>query len=406
MDFAAKGAAAVSEKDFSAALSFYTKALIDHPSSPDYFTQRSVAFTRTSPPRHELALKDAEYGVLLAQKRAKREKIQAAQQRRVVALHGLGRYADAKAVLETTVRWRPKDSKPAKMEGDMWMARIENKLKTVPESDRVSSEKEYPQIDLPNESQAKKWLQSQLKSDGSFKFDGDADIEMTTSDAAAPTNSTNSTMTGNATQSESTTATTAPIPTKYRHEWYQSPSTVTVTLYAKSVSKSSCEVDIQEDSVHISFPNPSDSSSTYTFTLDPLFALIDPKQSQGKVLSTKIELTLKKVAAGQKWHNLEGIEPLKVTTNTRETALLRKMVLVQQNQLSWQPLPTITRPPSLLRNQFNQKKQLPPTQPPPAPVLRTGINLPMTSMHKPSPRRRRASRNQTIPQKTHPQVRR
>ncbi|KAJ9604839.1 Cochaperone protein [Cladophialophora chaetospira] len=313
MDFAAKGAAALQDKDFATALTSYTKALIDHPSSPDYFTQRSIAFTRISPPRHDLALKDAEYAVLLGQKRAKREKIQAGQQRRVVALHGLGRYADAKAVLETMERWTPKDSKPAKMEGDMWMARVENKLKAVSEEEKVPIEKEYPQIDLPSEAKMKTWLKSQLKTDGSFKYEGDVDMKdaETPSDAVA---STSGMTNGNAKQAETTT-TPSVVPAKIRHEWYQSPTAVTVTLYAKAVAKDKCEIDIQEDSVNISFPRPSDPSSTYSFTLDPLFALIDPFQSTGKVMSTKIELTLKKAQAGQKWHNLEGITPLKSTTN-------------------------------------------------------------------------------------------
>ncbi|EXJ60828.1 hypothetical protein A1O7_04981 [Cladophialophora yegresii CBS 114405] len=326
MDFAAKGAAAVSEKDYRAALTFYTKALIDHPSSPDYFTQRSIAFTRLSPPRHDFALKDAEYAVLLGQKRAKREKIQAAQQRRVVALHGLGRYADAKAILETTERWRPQDSKPAKMEWDMWMARIENKLKGVPESEKVSTEKEYPEIELPSETKMRAWLQSQLTADGSFKFEGDAELKSKETDsasAATAASSTNGTTNGGvgSTKSAESNTTIPATPTKLRHEWYQSPQTVTVTLYVKAVPKDKCEIDIHEDSVHISFPLPSNPSSTYSFVLDPLFALIDPSQSRGAVLSTKVELTLKKAQPGQKWHNLEGTAPLKPSTSSSDTTM-------------------------------------------------------------------------------------
>ena len=119
---------------------------------------------------------------------------------------------------------------------------------------------------------------------------------------------------GNATE---TTAAPPPVPTKIRHEWYQSPQTVTITIYAKSVLKTACEIDIQEDSVHISFPHPANPSSDYTFTLDPLFALIDPSQSKGSVMSTKIELTLRKAQAGQKWHNLEGTAPLKKVSNNQ-----------------------------------------------------------------------------------------
>jgi hypothetical protein len=46
--------------------------------------------------------------------------------------------------------------------------------------------------------------------------------------------------------------------------------------------------------------------STFSFTLEPLFALIDPAQSKVNVLSTKIEVVLRKQVPGQKWGSLEG----------------------------------------------------------------------------------------------------
>ena len=340
MDTAAKGASALSENEYPAALTFYTKALIDHPTSPDYFTQRSIAFTRVSPPRPDLALKDAEYAVLLGQRRAKREKIQAGQIRRVVALYGLGRYADAKAVLETTLRWQPKESKPAKMEYDMWMARIEKKLKTVTEGENGAIEGEYPAVVLPSDAEITKALKSQLTSFGSFKLEGDEAKKEELLQPGAPTAASDNT--SNSTAKPPNSSTTAPlIPTKIRHEWYQSPETITITLYAKAVSKSACEIDIQEDSVHVSFPHPSNPSSTFTFTLDPLFALIDPSQSKGAVLSTKFELTLRKSQAGQKWHNLEGTTPPKGLTNT-ETATTTTASTSQTTTQPNPPQPTTT----------------------------------------------------------------
>lgn len=51
---------------------------------------------------------------------------------------------------------------------------------------------------------------------------------------------------------------------------------------------------------------PLPSGSEYDFTLDPLFANIDPSASKVTVMSTKIEVTLRKQAAGQKWKSLEG----------------------------------------------------------------------------------------------------
>jgi suppressor of G2 allele of SKP1 len=316
MEFAAKGAVALKDNDHRAAVAFYTHALVQHPSSPDYFVQRSLAFARLEPRRYDLALRDAEYACLLGQKRAKREKIQAAQHRRVVALYGLGRYADANFILQTMEKWVPQGSKPAKMEADMWKVKITNKLKTMPKEAQVVTETEYPQIELPSEAKMKEWLQSQLKAEGSFKFDEDAEMN------DAPLESALTASTVLERSDAKTSATSKPAlsaSTTVRHEWYQSAQSVTVTLYAKGVSKTECEIDIKEDSVHVSFPNPLGQHSEYSFNIDPLFALIDPTQSKGAVLSTKIELTLKKAQSGQKWHDLEGSAPLKVQAQTLES---------------------------------------------------------------------------------------
>lgn len=71
----------------------------------------------------------------------------------------------------------------------------------------------------------------------------------------------------------------------------------------------------------ISFPHPSNPSSTFTYTLDPLFALINPQNSKWSVMSTKVELTLHKATAGQKWTSLEGTTPLKSpTVGSHDTA--------------------------------------------------------------------------------------
>lgn len=305
-DAATRGANALSNSNFTLALSEYTRALIEAPTSPDYHIQRSIAFSRVKPPRHDLALKAAEYAVLCGQKRAKREKIQAGQQRRVVSLYNLGKYADAKFVLSTMERWRPADSKPAKMEGDMWNAKIDSKLQTLPEEQKVPIAKEYPDFVLPSADGLKTQLQAQLKADGSFKFPEDADASPLS--APQPSNGT----------SKEQTSSPSPVAsvTKIRHEWYQNPQAVTLTLYAKGVAKDKAQIDIKADSVSISFPHPANPASTFDLSLDPLFALIDPSQSKATIMSTKVELILKKAAPGQKWHNLEGTEPLVKSENT------------------------------------------------------------------------------------------
>jgi suppressor of G2 allele of SKP1 len=80
-------------------------------------------------------------------------------------------------------------------------------------------------------------------------------------------------------------------------------------------------------------------TSEYSFSIDPLFALVDSAESKSRILSTKIEVTLKKATPGRKWSALEGSEPLKKSTNgTDNPAKAAVMSSLQQ--------PTTTSAPS------------------------------------------------------------
>ena len=300
MDQAAKGLAALEAKNPSEALSYYTKALIEHPTSPDYFVQRSTAFTRLSPPRHDLALQDAERAVLYAHQRSKRDKIQAAQHRRAVSLYSLGRYADSKHVLESMKKWLKDDDKKGLMQIDMWLAKSNNRLKDLEQEQTVTVE-EKPTIELPREKDRVNILKRQLKPGSSYNFDWESESNDTAMPDVPPT--------AMAPQLHSDIpTTTSSAPSKIRHEWYQNADSVIVTLYAKAVPKDKAEVDIQTDSMTISFPHPSNPTSTFSFTLDPLYAAINPTTSTHRILSTKVEITLKKSTPGPKWSALEGTE--------------------------------------------------------------------------------------------------
>ncbi|KAK5462975.1 Cochaperone protein [Exophiala xenobiotica] len=337
MEDAARGAKALEDRDLPGALNAYTRALIEHPLSPDYLTQRSIAFTRLKQPRHDLALKDAELAVLSAQKRAVREKIYAAQFRRMVSLCGLGRYADAAFLVEKLRPLSTKDSKKHKMEVDMWDA----KIKTKQPAQEVTIT-EFPDYPLPSEKEMLQQLKMQLDADGKYVFPKEAAADaaaaaiQTSEEAtsAAPTAPpAGMTMDGAADDRSGAevtpTSSTSTVP-KIRHEWYQNNQSVTLTLYAKGVAKDAADIEINDDSVYITFPHPSNPDSTFTFTLDPLYALVDPAQSTANVMSTKIEINLRKAQAGQKWHTLEGSAPLKraeansnpdTTTSTSNTPL-------------------------------------------------------------------------------------
>lgn len=323
MEQAKVGAAALaaSPPDVEKAVVAYTKALIEHPTSPDYFIQRSIAFNRAK--KHELSLQDAEYAVLCGQKRGKRDKIQAAQMRRVVALYSLGRYADAQFVLDKMQPWRPKESKKDKMEHDVWSSKITRAQKDNPQQAAVP---EYPNITMPDEKAMQKLLQKQLNQDGTFNYNGDSkDVEM--EDAEEPS----TTVTTAPKAVTATNSTPLPAPSnatqplqKIRHEWYQNNQNVIVTIYAKGVQKDKADIEIKDDSVSVSFPHPADTSASFDLSFDPLYALIDPGSSKSQIMSTKIELTLAKAVQGQKWSNIEGTAPLtKSETKAKEEQVSR-----------------------------------------------------------------------------------
>lgn len=77
----------------------------------------------------------------------------------------------------------------------------------------------------------------------------------------------------------------------------------------------------------MSFPHPSDRSSSFILTFDPLFAVIDPSASTYSIMSTKVEVSLRKVVPGQKWPALEGTAPLKDVELGPESAAARAAVM-------------------------------------------------------------------------------
>ncbi|RMZ87262.1 hypothetical protein DV736_g5512, partial [Chaetothyriales sp. CBS 134916] len=359
MDLAKSGADALSASDPATAATQYTKALLVHPASPDYLTQRATAFARLKPPRYDLALRDAELAVLCGRKRSSRKHIQAAQLRRVVGLYHNGRHAEAKYVLGTMQRWLPNEEdgeeklkaamsgadKTISMEAKIWLNKVNKRLAEHPQPEFTSGD-EYPEGTDKDIADATllKLYKSQLKADGTFNFDWQPGQESTT--ASTPQHASSGPSTGTTTTTTTTTtAPSAPVTTKVRHEWYQNAQSVIITLYAKGVPKDKAQVDIQDDSLSISFPQPSDPTASFSFTLDPLHALIDTSNSTAKIMSTKVEITLKKAAPGVKWPALEGTEPLQKHSTSSASDRVAKAAIMSSFQSGQPPAtPTASAP--------------------------------------------------------------
>lgn len=278
MDAAKRGADALSAGQYSEAIKEYSAAIKVSATSPDYHIKRSMAYQRSSPADYANALLDAEKAVLFAQQRAKRELIVQAQLRRAIALFGLERYADAKFVLDIVKKMDPKEKMLA-----IWENKIATKMAALAADDAKNqvTVKETPEASKPKPA------------------------------ADAETNGVSSNTEVSSASVKPPSAPAAPAQTpadKIRHDWYQNNDAVTFTLLAKGVPKDKATIDIQPRSLTIAFPLANDSE--YHFSLDPLYALIDASASTFNVMSTKVEIILKKAQPGQKWHALESNEPV------------------------------------------------------------------------------------------------
>ncbi len=283
MDQAARGASALTSKDFHSAVRHYTDAISQNPGAVDYYIKRSTAYTRLSPPDHSAAFTDAETALSLASKRAKRELITQAQLRRAITLFGLERYADADQCLQWVKKLDEKERSLA-----IWDIKIKGKLKGVEEGDERAkvTVKEIPDVEAPVAAGSKSTLKS---------VDGKPNPTIPNNGVQETSRPSTPTVQAEGVQTPAS---------KIRHDWIQTNDTVIVTLYCKGIPKDKATVDIKQNSLEVSFPLPT--GSDYQFSLDPLFSSIDRMKSYYKIMSTKAEFTLTKSTPGQKWSSIEG----------------------------------------------------------------------------------------------------
>ncbi|KAF7868391.1 hypothetical protein EAF04_004923 [Stromatinia cepivora] len=273
---AALGSAAIDKRDYPAAITYLTKAIAENPASPNYFILRSTAYQRAK--NHEAALADADAAVHAAVARSRRELIATAQFRRAVALHGLGRFGDARLCLN----WcRQKNEKEKGL--TLWQAKVKA------DYDNAGGE----------EAECNKCTVKEIPEKQVAKVEKGKTPEKSAAPSASPV---------------SAPATTPKE--KIRHEWFQSSSKVTITIFAKGVAKDTAQITIDEGQVEVSFPI-GQTGTTYDFTASPLFAQIDPAQSKFNITPNKVEIDLQKSKQGLKWSTLEGSEPI-ISKSTEE----------------------------------------------------------------------------------------
>jgi hypothetical protein len=91
-----------------------------------------------------------------------------------------------------------------------------------------------------------------------------------------------------------------------RHDFYQTSTTAIVSFYLKKIDKSKSKVAFSPTSLDLDLLTSDNKRFTSSI---PLYAPIDPKASEFKIMGTKLELTLAK-ADGSGWPVLRSDERL------------------------------------------------------------------------------------------------
>lgn len=354
-----RGEAALKASEWTQAIDLFTKAIAESPTSPVYHIHRSTAYQKTR--QYDLALSDADKAVVFAQQRAKRELIAQAQLKRVVPLFFLKRYGDARACLA----WAKKMDEKEKMIA-VWEGQVEARAKKLNEGDDALK---VTVLETPEVNVSKVALKS-------------ATTMSATNGISLNSGNTSTLVTAAASTKDPTPPTQTPRE-KIRHDWYQDSDKVVFTLLAKGVPKDKAQIEIESTSLSISFPLVS--GSQYDFSLEPLYAPIDPTGSSFRVISTKIEVTLKKSTPGQKWHALENTnaDPSSITSNGNTDNAAKRAVLADEKP-SGPAYPTSSRTGPKNWDKILEKKPKPTNAPNPSAPSTIDTNTKTSDTAEPS----------------------
>jgi len=244
-----RGKRALENRDYPTAINLFTKALTTS-QSPLWLIQRSTAYQRTG--QHDLALVDADNAVLAAINRGKRELIAAGHMRRAVALHGLGRFGDARLCLVWCGKYNEKEKGLT-----IWSAKVKA------DYDKAGGEtaecnqltvKEVPEVVEEDSSDAAKDAKGNKTKDAKGNKTKDAKGNKTKDAKGKEPEVVVEELEGPkpkpmAPGLQQPAAVTQTAKEKVRHEWYQSPTTVTIEILAKGVPKDKAEVIFEQRSV-------------------------------------------------------------------------------------------------------------------------------------------------------------
>ncbi|KAF9111181.1 Protein SGT1 A [Mortierella sp. AM989] len=243
----AQGSHAFADEDYEEALNYYTKAIETNATHVEIFLKRSTTYQKLGKDKeaYEDALKALE---LIKEKPSVDVSVEAkAQLRKGVAAYHIQDYQTAKVALDACHALSPDQRTLAS-----WMRKVDQELAKQPKAAPVAAPTVAPET-IP---------------------------------AVVPTPA------------------ATPAVHRVRHEWYQNDTYVTINIFIKNIKNDSVDINITENALSVSVKMPT--GSDYSLELEPLSHPIIPSESKFEILSTKIEIQLKKDCFGIKWGALEG----------------------------------------------------------------------------------------------------
>ncbi|KAG0053667.1 hypothetical protein BGZ83_000662 [Gryganskiella cystojenkinii] len=257
-----KGSDSFVDEDYEEALSYYTQSIEINSSHVEVFLKRSTTYQKLG--KEQEAYNDAVKALELVKEKPSADvTVEAkAQLRKGVAAFHLHDYHTAKVALEACQVLSPEQRTL-----DSWIRKNEQELAKLPKAAPVTQ-------------------------------------------TATPATTANATPVTSPVVAQAPALATAPAApstpaaVRVRHEWYQNDGFVTISVFIKNVKKEAADINITENALSVSVKMPT--GSDYNLELDPLSHKVIPGESKFEILSTKIEIQLKKERFAVKWGALEG----------------------------------------------------------------------------------------------------
>jgi len=289
VDLYKKGNECFVSEDYDRAIDLYTSALQQDPGMLECYAAKAQALIRSE--RYDQAKAAADRGIdilrgISAQEADNKpsDELKKCLQRSGVASFHLGRYKEAKNTFSEAKKLDPEDKGITQ-----WMTWCDEKIAKFGEdaskrSTATQQEQAKPSEAAPTDTKSSKNSASDTDTSqtAESKSSTEAAAAKETAAPAAPNNE-------------------MPVP-KIKHDWYQTETHVIVEVRIKKLDPNDVKVDFHE--VSLSVTAKLALGSDYSLELDLAHPVI-PDQSSYKVLSTKLEIKLRKAEA-VRWNNLEG----------------------------------------------------------------------------------------------------